>query len=149
MAKFQYRMQNILDIKQKLEEQEKVNFGIATAKYNEERDKMREIMLRQAGYEKQLRELSTGKLNIMDIKTCKNSINSMKVALRDQMIQVSRAQKQLEIVRGRLNAVVMERKMHENLKEKAFDRFKEELNHEEGKLTDELVSYTHFNNEEQ
>ena len=32
MAKFKYRMQNILDVKRKLEEQEKINYGIANAK---------------------------------------------------------------------------------------------------------------------
>lgn len=148
MAKFSYRMQNILDVKQKLEEQEKANLGIATARYNEEREKMKNIMIRQAGYEKQLKELSVGKLNINEIRTCKNSINSMKVALRDQMIQVSKAQKQVELVKKKLNQVMMERKMHEKLKEKAFDVFVEELNHEESKLTDELVSYTHFNAQE-
>ena len=41
-----------------------------------------------------------------------------------------------------------ERKTHENLKEKAFEAFKEELAAEEGKMTDELVSYTYHSKEE-
>ena len=32
MAKFRYRMQNILEIKEKMEEQEKVAYGIANAR---------------------------------------------------------------------------------------------------------------------
>ena len=40
-----------------------------------------------------------------------------------------------------------ERKTHENLKEKAFEAFKEELLAEESKMTDELVSYTYHNKE--
>lgn len=149
MAKFVYRMQNILDIKLKLEEQEKVNFSVASAAYNAEEEKLRQLMMRQAGYERQLKELSQGTLNIRDIKSCKNAITSMKVALRDQMIQVSKAKKNLDIARNRLNKVMSERKMHEKLKEKDFELFKDEINREESKLTDELVSYTHFINEEQ
>ncbi len=145
MAKFAYRMQNILDLKLKMEEQEKINFGLAQAAYANEREKLRQIMIRQAGYEAQLKQLSVGSINISDIKTCKNAITAMKVALRAQMMEVSKAQRVMDNARKRLNTVMQEQKMHEKLKEKAFEKFKEELNAEESKLTDELVSYTYFN----
>ena len=144
MAKFVYRMQNILDLKQKLEEQEKANFGMATARFNEEQRKLRELMIRQADYERQLKELSVGSINIKEIKTCKNAIRSMKVALRDQMIELSKAQKAMENARKKLNQVMMERKMHEKLREHAFEEFLDEIDYEESKVTDELVSYSYF-----
>ena len=71
MAKFVYRMQNILELKQKIEEQEKANFGMATARFNEEQNKLRDLMIKQAGYERRLKELSIGDINIKEIKTCK------------------------------------------------------------------------------
>lgn len=145
MAKFVYRMQNILELKQKIEEQEKANFGMATARFNEEQQKLRELMIRQAGYERQLKELSIGNIDIKEIKTCKNAISSMKVALRDQMIELSKAQKAMENARKKLNDVMMERKMHEKLREHAFEEFIEEMDYEESKITDELVSYSYFN----
>lgn len=149
MAKFVYRMQNILELKQKLEEQEKANFGMATARFNEEQQKLRDLMIRQAGYERQLKELSVGDINIKEIKTCKSAITSMKVALRDQMIEVSKAQKAMETARKRLNAVMMDRKMHEKLREHAFEEFLDELDHEENKITDELVSSRYFSTMEE
>ena len=149
MAKFIYRMQNILELKQKLEEQEKANFGRATARFNEEQQKLKDLMIKQAGYEKQLRELSVGDIDVRAIKTCKTAITSMKVALRDQMIEVSKAQKAMENARKKLNAVMTERKMHEKLREHAFEEFLDELDHEESKVTDELVSYTYFNAEKE
>ncbi|MBQ7147139.1 MAG: flagellar export protein FliJ [Pseudobutyrivibrio sp.] len=149
MAKFVYRMQNILELKQKIEEQEKANFGMATARFNEEQQKLRDLMIKQAGYERRLKELSIGEINIKEIKTCKSAITSMKVALRDQMIEVSKAQKAMENARKRLNTVMMERKMHEKLREHAFEEFLDELDHEESKITDELVSYTYFNTEKE
>lgn len=146
MAKFVYRMQNILDLKQKIEEQEKANFGLATARFNEEQHKLKELMIRQAGYERHLRDISVGEIDVREIKTCKNAITSMKVAVRDQMIQLSKAQKAMEVARRRLNEVMMERKMHEKLREKAFEAFLDEIDYEESKITDELVSYSYFNN---
>ncbi len=145
MAKFVYRMQNILELKKKLEEQEKANFGMAVGRYNDEQQKLREIMIKQAGYEKQLRELTIGDIDIKEIKTCKSAIASMKVALRAQMIEVSKAQKAMENARKKLNTVMMERKMHEKLREHAFEDFLDELDREESKITDELVSYSYFN----
>ncbi len=140
-------MQNILELKKKIEEQEKANFGMATARYNEEQQKLRDIMIKQAGYERQLRELTVGDIDIKEIKTCKSAIASMKVALRAQMIEVSKAQKAMENARKKLNAVMMERKMHEKLREHAFEEFLDEIDREESKITDELVSYTYFNTE--
>ncbi|QFJ55479.1 flagellar export protein FliJ [Pseudobutyrivibrio xylanivorans] len=147
MAKFVYRMQNILELKQKIEEQEKANFGMATARFNEEQQKLRDLMIKQAGYERQLKELSVGNIDIKAIKTTKSAITSMKVALRDQMIEVSKAQKAMENARKKLNAVMMERKMHEKLREHAFEEFLNEVDYEENKITDEIVSSRFFNAE--
>lgn len=149
MAKFVYRMQNILELKQKLEEQEKANFGMAVARFNEEQQKLRDLMIKQAGYEKRLKEISVGSINIKEIKTCKNAIQSMKVALRDQMIELSKAQKAMEVARRKLNEVMMERKMHEKLRERAFEEFLDQMDYEESKITDELVSYSYFNAEKE
>ena len=38
---------------------------------------------------------------------------------------------------------MIERKTHEKLKVKAFDEFKKEIEKEESKAVDELVSFTH------
>lgn len=148
MAKFVYRMQNILEIKEKLESQEKIAYSIANEKLLEEQKKLQELLMRQEGYENRLKELQTGILDIREIHTCKRAINSMKSLVRDQMMAVHTAQRNLEMARRRLDAVMKERKTHENLKEKAFEEFKEEIAAEESKITDELVSYTYQNKQQ-
>ena len=107
------------------------------------------LFVRKAGYEARLKELTSAKLDIIEIQTCKRASDSVKSMIRDQMIAVHTAQRNLEMARKRLNEVMKERKTHENLKEKAFEAFKEELAAEEGKMTDELVSYTYHSKEEQ
>ena len=64
MAKFRYRMQNILEIKEKMEEQEKVAYGIANARLLEEQEKLQKLFVRKAGYEARLKELTSAKLAI-------------------------------------------------------------------------------------
>lgn len=141
MAKFVFKMQNILNLKLKVENQQKIEYGLANAKLKEEEDKLRRLMVRQAQYEERARELVNGRINIKDIKSCKQAIDAMKSAVRTQMIQVHVAQKNVDLARDRLNETMMERKTYEKLREHAFENFKQELAYEENREIDQLVSY--------
>ena len=144
MAKFVYRMQSILNIKEKLEQQERANYGLALSRLHEEEDKLRGLVVRRAGYETRAKELrGEGILDLREMEFTRRAVESMKVLIRSQMLEVKRAEKDVERARRKLTEVMQERKMHERLREKAFEEFKEELDHEEGKQVDQLVSYTY------
>ena len=143
MAKFTYRMQSILDIKVKMENQAKIAYGIANTKLLEEQDKLKVIVNRRKGYEKEAKELVSGTIDVQKIKDNKRSIDTIKSMQRTQMMNVHVAEKNLEAARKRLNDVMVERKTHEKLREKAFEEFKQEIQYAEGKEIDELVSYTY------
>lgn len=149
MAKFTYKLQSILDIKEKLESQEKIAYGLATAKVLKEQEKLQKLMIQKAGYDKRARELVNGEIDLLEIKACRNAVDTMKTRIRGQMIELHRAQKQQEIARSRLNNVMIERKTYEKLREKKMDEFKQELLLEEKKEIDELVSYTYNQEDEQ
>ncbi|MBQ1547394.1 MAG: flagellar export protein FliJ [Lachnospiraceae bacterium] len=143
MAKFVYRMQNILDIKEKLETQEKIAFSAAMNHLNEEEEKLRVLMKRQAEYEAHLKEIMDGRIDVVKINEAKRAVESIKGFVLEQMKQVRRAQKNLELARERLNNAQKERKTHEALKDRAFEEFLQEQNAEEMKQIDQLVSYTY------
>lgn len=147
MAVFRYKLQSVLDIKQKLEEQEKIAFGAAAAKLQEEQELLQKLIIQKAGYDRQAKKLVEGAINILEINACRGAIEVMKTRIRGQMLEVHRAERQLETVRQRLNAVMIERKTYEKLREKRFEEFKQELLQEEKKEVDELVSYTYHQNE--
>ncbi len=136
-------MQNILDIKLKLENQAKISYSQANAKLREEQMKLQGILVRKAGYEKKAKELVSGTINIQGIQENKRAIDAMKSAMREQLLQVQVAEKNMEAARLRLNQVMIERKTHEKLREKAFEQFRQELAYEENKAVDELVSYSY------
>ena len=146
MAKFAYRMQSILDIKEKMEGQAKIAYGTANAKLMDEQAKLQQIMFRKAGYESQARKLVNGTIDVPKIKECKRAVDAMKTMQRSQMMNVHAAERDVELARKQLNEAMVERKTHEKLKEKAFEEFKQELLHEESKEIDELVSYTYHDN---
>ena len=145
MAKFKYRMQNILDIKMKLETQAKIAYGIANQKYLDEQQKLQEIVLRRSSYEKILRESMMGTINVKEVSRARADVNTMKTLMRRQMVEVHKAELALEDARRALNEVIQERKIHEKLKEKAYMQFMEEEKAAESKEIDQLVSYTYNN----
>lgn len=145
MAKFKYSMQNILEIKMKLETQAKNEFSIANRKYQTEKDRLDELVLKRVGYETRLKESLCGELNIRYINNLKKDINSIKSAIRTQLSNVKKAEDELEIKRYALNELMKERKTHEKLREKKFDEFQKEERDNESKEIDQLVSFTYNN----
>ena len=143
MAKFKYNMQNILDIKIKLETQAKNEFSEANAKYQIEKDKLQELVLKRVQYEEKLKNSLSGDLNITDISINKKDINSIKSVIRTQLANVKRAEDELEEKRIALNELMKDRKTHEKLREKKFEEFQKDEKDSETKEIDELVSFTY------
>ncbi len=141
MAKFSYKMQNILDIKFKLENQAKTAFANAVAKLEEEKAKLEVLKKKKAAYEAEYRRILNGKLDIRELNFCLQGIEQVKEKIKQQIVAIHVAEKNLELERERLQEVMKERKTHEKLKEYAFDEFIKEENAAESKTIDELVSY--------
>lgn len=146
MAKFIYRMQNILNIKMRLETQAKTEYAEVAARLAQEEEKMRELLLRRRQYENEAKQNAMEKLNIPEMKRSNESIAAMKELMKQQAVRIRIAQKNLDHAREKLNLAMQERKIYEKLKEKAFDEFKLELNAQEKKEIDELVSFTYNDN---
>ena len=143
MAKFLYRMQNILNIKYKLETQAKTAFSVAAAALQREEEKLEALRQRKRSYELKARELASGKLDFLEIRTNRAAMENMKELIKNQLLAVHVAERNLENARKQLQEVMTERKTHEILKDKAFEEFKKEVEKEESKAVDELVSFTH------
>lgn len=141
MAKFVYEMQNILNIKYKLEDQAKQNYMAVQAKLNEATDYLNILEQRMSDYMNQYILLVSNELEILEIENCKNSIILMESYITEQKQVIHEIEQELERALIMLNEAIKERKIHEKLKEKQFELFKEELNQEEMKEIDELVSY--------
>ena len=141
MAKFRYRMQNILDVKEKLETQAKNEFAIASAVVVEEEEKLKALISRQNDYRDYLKRLQSGDLNFKEIKETAQAIESMKYLIEAQKITLAKAENVLELRRVALAEAMQEVKTHEKLKEKEFEQFMADEAAKESKEIDELVSF--------
>ncbi len=148
MAKFFYRMQNILDIKYKLEEQAKQEYISVRMRLDEAMDALSTLENRKDMYMEQYRNLVSEKLKVLEIEECKNAIILMDEYILEQKRVIDSIQNELDAATRKLNQAIQERKVHEKLKEKQFETFLQELNLEEMKEIDELVSYQYNEKEE-
>ncbi len=141
MAKFRYRMQNILDIKNKMENQAKSVYSSARRRLNDEQEKLEILFSEKRELEDVYRRLAAGIINPREMLDAKRAIDYNRDRIKTQLVEVKVAEKNLEMARIRLNEAVKDRKIHEKLREKAFDEFMLELSHDENKEIDQLVSY--------
>lgn len=148
MAKFFYRMQNILDIKYKLEEQAKQEFMTVQHRLNEAQEQLAHLESRKNTYMQQYVRLVSSKLEVLEIEECKNAIILMDEYIHNQQQVVRRIERELNLAAQKMNLAIQERKIHEKLKEKQFDEFLQELNQEEMKEIDQLISYQYNNKDD-
>ncbi|MGN0506784.1 MAG: flagellar export protein FliJ [Lachnospiraceae bacterium] len=148
MAKFVYKMQSLLNIKEKLEEQEKTAYGLARMQLTEEEEKLYELQTKRAYYVEQKRLAMSSAIKVTELARTEQAIRSTDIMIEEQQAVVAKARRILEAARIRLENAMKERKIQEKLKEKALDVFKQELEAEEQKEINELVTFRHGNRQE-
>jgi len=106
-----------------------------------EEEKLEHLKQRRYGYYLDYNASIKGKLDFVQIDECGNAMDIMDEMIAQQIELVREKSKEVERTRAKLNTVMQERKMHEKLKENKFEEFKQEINAEEAKETDQVVSY--------
>ena len=143
MAVFRYKMQGILDVKEKLETRAKQEFAQATKKLEEEKEKLAQLQERKKAYMEEGVALRLEHIDVRKIRENKMAVMKMDEYITKQIIQINQAAKAVERAREALQELVQERKAHEKLKENAFADFMKEELYQESKEIDQLTTYTH------
>ena len=141
MAKFIFKLENILSIKYKLEDQAKAEYSIEVHKLREEQEKLDALRNKMVMFENKLTEAVKDKLDLFNIKSLEDAVENIKYNIRLQLVVVINQEINTEKARNKLDDAMKERKIYEKLKEKAFEKFKEEVNEQEQKEINELVSF--------
>ena len=143
MAVFRYKMQGILDIKEKLENKAKQDFAEANMRLDAEKKKLEELHARRLFYMQEGVKLRSELIDVRKIRENKRAVMKMDEYIADQMKEVARAAKVVERARAALQELMQERKAPEKLKENAFEEFMKEEQAVEMKEIDQLTSYTY------
>ena len=137
-------MQNILNIKEKLETQAKNDFAAANLELAQEQDVLVQMLEHNRLLEEESKQLRLKEsLSIKEIKDNTLSMELQKEKMKQQALRIHAAEKKVEQKRKVMVGLMQEKKTHELLKEKAFEQFLLDEKAEESKQIDELTSYTY------
>ena len=142
MKKFQFRLQVVLDIKEKLLEQKlielsKVQKGLQEAIQKQKTLENYQIEINQA----LLKVFQSGKdLDLIEVQRYKDFINKLLVDISSQKVVVQNITKLLEIKRREVNEVLKEKKVLEKLKENQKKKYYQEFEQYQRNELDDISS---------
>ena len=113
MARFRYKIQGILDVKEKLETRAKQDFAEANNRLAEEKEKLANLQSRKAAYMEEGIALRMEHIDVRKIRENKMAVMKMDEYIAKQIIQINQAAKAVERARAALQELVQERKTHE------------------------------------
>ncbi|MDR2182788.1 MAG: flagellar export protein FliJ [Clostridiales bacterium] len=141
MAKFRFRLQSVLSIKEKVEDLKKNEFGKAvTALAQAQRAKAEMEATRANAIEDFRRQIDEG-INPAAFARYNGFIDKMKILIKQQEQVVAQAEAFVELKRQELVEAMRDRKTLETLRDNDFEEHLEEEKKLEQKLVDEIVSY--------
>ena len=141
MAKFVFRMQSYLGVKEQIEEQKKNEYGQALKRLEDERQKKYVLELEKTEMIRLFQTSLERAIKPIDIKRYNNRLNLLKIWIDEQEKRIETAAKYAEEKRLQLVEAMKERKALETVKERNFEEYLKEEQREEQRVVDGIVSY--------
>ena len=142
MKKFQFRLQVVLDIKEKLLEQKLLELSKVQRGLQDAVNKQKTL----EGYQAEINEAllnvfqSGNELDLVEVQRYKDFINKLIVDISNQKVVVQNITKLLDIKRKEVNDVLKEKKVLEKLKENQKKKFYHEFEAYERNELDDIAS---------
>ncbi len=142
MKKFQFRLQVVLDIKEKLLEQKLLELSKVQRSLQEAVQKQRTL----EGYQNEINEAlmnvfqSGNDLDLVEVQRYKDFINKLIVDISNQKVVIQNISKVLELKRKEVNEVLKEKKVLEKLKENQKKKYYQSYEQYQTRELDDIAS---------
>ena len=141
MAMFRYSMENILNVKIKIEEQKKMELAKAMMDQKMELEKQEAIKAELDITIEVFRERQKLSQSVSEFQRVSHNVNYYEKAHKAQKQVVLKAEALVEKRRKALQKALEEKQIQEKLREKALNIFLEEEKYKEIKILDEIVGF--------
>lgn len=145
MAKFIFKLESFLKIKEKLEDSAKTEYGKAISKLEEEKEYLNNLEKEKLDTIFRFKESLKYNINPFNIKNINEFIKIIDIKILNQKKVVQEAFEFSEEKRETLINAMKERKIFETLKEKEKEAYIKDILQKEQKVIDEIVSYKYNN----
>ncbi len=141
MAKFNFRLDKVLEYREKIEDINKTEYGKAKKRLDDEVVLLEEILSHKESVNQERDKSALINTTINDLKNYNLYLENIKDKLVQQKALVERAQNNVELTRNKLISSSIDKKTLENLKSRDFNNYLYSLKKEEEKIIDQIVSY--------
>jgi len=146
MLRFAFRLENVLKVRKKTEEGIEKKFSQRKAELLKVENEIRELRTKLHSFMKE-NQYSKGIFTVFDIIAVDNYISRIDRSIK--VLKVLRSEKEIEVerVRALLKEAKKARKVIENLKERQWTTYLEQMNKEENIELDDINHNVHLNKE--
>lgn len=141
MSKFIFKMQNFLNVKEKLEEQKKIDYGNAVSKLEKEQQILKNLKQQKQELIKNIKNNIKNQVYFDQLQNINNYIVFIDKQIYEQKQSLNDAYKQVEQARNNLVEAVKDTKTLQSLKDNEREKYFFLEGQKEQKNVDELVSY--------
>ncbi|RKD34436.1 flagellar export protein FliJ [Thermohalobacter berrensis] len=145
MKKFIFKMNNLLEFKEQIENNKKAHYVQALKKYRTEKQKLDNYIINKKKIINQKNKVSENS-TILDLKHYSLFLTHVNKKIEKQKEVVFTYQQELDNRKKELIEASKEKRMLEKLKERHYENYLYEVKKEEDKITDELVSFKNSKN---
>lgn len=140
MERFNFRLNKVLEYREKIEDINKSEYGKAKKKLDDERALLEGILSHKESVDNE-RDMLTSKTTINNLKNYNLYLEDIKNKLNEQKALVEIEQVNVDAARGKLVSSTIEKKTLENLKTKDYNNYLYNYKKEEEKIVDQIVTY--------
>ena len=138
---FRFKLQSVLDIKQKIEDEEKEKLAKLIQEKIKEEKVLENLINSEAQARQELKDKQReGKLDIDELRRYDSHLKRLANAIISQNLRLKELAIRIESQRQELLKATQQKKIYEKLKEKHQEAFIKEMDDEERKFIDELAT---------
>lgn len=142
MKKYSFRLQTVLEMREKKLEDKRREMALVIAKLNEQNQQLQELIQRQENVKTTLEDIyNSGKeLDILEITNYKDYLGKVIVDAKNQEVVIEKTKNLLKFKQMEVTEALKEVKILEKLKETQEKKFYEHYNYVEAKEIDDIAS---------
>lgn len=142
MAKFNFKLQSILNLKEKMEEQKKIELGKATTYLINQEAILKKYQISLGDLTGELYGKKGKSVYAKELVRLSTAIKYYEEEIHNQKEVINKAKEVVEQKREDLNRALIEKKTYEKLKEFALEKYLQEEQLISNKQLDEVISYS-------
>lgn len=139
MKKYSFRLQPVLDIREKTLEDKRLEMAQVIQLLNEQQDGLGKLLAKQDAYKEELESLSLeDDLNVFSLANFKNYMVNLQTQIKQQEANIKNTKKALRVKQDAVNEALKDVKVLEKLKEKQSQKFYRDIEMKEANEIDDI-----------